>query len=200
MVKPIRVDSLYDVRYKNVHSDRQLDTLTCNLEQGVLLLDVLKTLETEIQKRNLLPSTFTKVNFHPLWFQAETERNVFLWRAGFSLIEKDEFEFWVNVPELIQKRLNSLADNNYESPFSNANWFYGDSDTDTNATKAEQQYLIELSNLFSSISEHATALCQASSMALKELSKNYNPKAAVILPGNKKKKIICDKSNHKNFY
>jgi hypothetical protein len=187
MVKTVKVDSLYEVRYKNVHSDQKLDSNKAlkpvHQPSGVLLLDVLKTLEHEIRNRHLLPSSHLDFScFHPLWFQAETERNVFLWRAGFSLIEKDEFEFWVDVPALIQKRLSTLNKPSTDSPFSNGIWPKNDSDSVNQAINSEKQYLTELAQIFDSISDHATALCEVSTMVMQEICRSYSPHASVTLP------------------
>ena len=146
---------------------------------GAILLDVLKTLETEIRTRNLFSSVHS-FPFHPLWFQAENERNIFLWRNGFSIIEKDEFEFWVDIPSLIKKRKDALKNATFNHPLSNPNW--PSMNDAAHAIELESAYLAELSELFLKLAEHATALCEASSMAIKELCAHEPAKAIVVLP------------------
>ncbi|MCO6430487.1 MAG: hypothetical protein J5J00_06470 [Deltaproteobacteria bacterium] len=136
-----------------------------SLPPGALLLESLKTLESQLQARKmLLPDDSTPYN--PLWFLAETERNIFLWRAGYSLIQADEFEFWVDVPRLIEKRLSKLAGGDPQNPFLNAAWGYCDQDTPMGFV--EEEYLHTLRDLFLAIQNHASALSQVASMLLKE--------------------------------
>lgn len=177
MVKTISLDALYDVRYKNVHG---VHPQGAPKPQGTVLLEVLKTLEHQITARHLLPSNHKTQSFHPLWFQAETERNVFLWRAGFSIIEKDDFEFWINVPQLINKRLSFLKKGPTDSPFLHPKWSF--SDDVSSSIDAEIKYLNELYELFDSVAEHATALCEVSSLVLAEISPVNEQKTTVVLP------------------
>jgi hypothetical protein len=58
----------------------------------------------------------------PLWFLAETERNIFLWRQGKSLDDVEDYEFWVDIPSLITKRRVQLESPQGLNPFTNPNW------------------------------------------------------------------------------
>ena len=110
-------------RSHSVHSPSKNGQETCIAPpKGAILADVLKTLEVQFQRRGMLPSGTESgpgMAFHPLWFVAETERNVFLWRQGCSLIQQDEFEFWIDIEALISKRLNQLDSADPENPFLN---------------------------------------------------------------------------------
>jgi hypothetical protein len=111
----------------------------------------------------------------PLWFVAETERNTFLWRQGFSLSDVERFEFWVDLPVLIEKRRKQLS-----GEFSNfelgGNPFIGSSSSEINN---DSQYLEQLEHVVQEILGIAHALCLAASTARTEL-KIDRPK--VVLP------------------
>jgi len=156
-----------------------------NIASGSILLDVLKTLENEVRKRNLL-ATVHSYPFHPLWFQAENERNVFLWREGFSIIQKDDFEFWIDVNTLIEKRRQALRNSSYNHPLSNPQW---PSMLDgAEAIALEESYLTELSELFIKLADQATALCAASSEVIRELRTHEPIKKMILLPTTRKTK------------
>jgi hypothetical protein len=166
----------------NLNKPEPFEAPVASPGEGTILLDVLKTLETQIRTRNLLHGVHS-FPFHPLWFQAENERNVFLWREGFSIIQKDEFEFWVDVPALIKKRQRALQDATFNHPLSNAQW-----PSMSNASQAielETTYLKELGSLFDALAAQATALCEASSRVIQELCGHEPRKRVVIIPHKK---------------
>ena len=68
------------------------------LPKGCVLLGVLKSVENELRKRDLLGSEGEPTT--PLWFLAETERNIYLWRSGKSIDDQRDFSFWVDIPAL----------------------------------------------------------------------------------------------------
>jgi hypothetical protein len=185
MVIQKRSEAVTLYKDKNVHSRTDLNNKSGQTapvmtpQDGTILLEVLKTLETQIRSRNLLHSVHS-FPFHPLWFQAENERNVFLWREGFSIIQKDEFEFWIDVPALIKKREKALINSTYNHPLSNPNW-PSMSDA-TQAIEIETKYLNEIAKLFDGLAMQATALCEASSRVVKELCAHEPQRHVVILP------------------
>ncbi len=150
---------------------------------SALLVDILKTLEIQLQERGLLPSNKSSA-FYPVWFLAETERNIFLWRHGCSLIEQDEFEFWIDVRELVAKRLRSLEKFDPENPFLNPLWGAQSSSSDT--LEQERSYLKQFQSVIGSIEEHATALCHVASRVLEELCPLAREREAVLLPPKKR--------------
>jgi hypothetical protein len=151
--------------YKSVH----------DLPDGVILLDSVKTLEKDLQKRSLL-----KCQEHPLWFLAETERNIFLWRAGFSLEDVDLFEFWVDVNCLIDKRLKQIDNYDPENPFFNSLWGFSSGSPEKIAEESE--YLKTFRDLLNSIISHASALSAVTSLLSKEIF-NQEDRKLIILPG-----------------
>lgn len=160
--------------YKSVH----------DLPNGVILLDSVKTLEIDLQKRSLLKGQGTaKVDssqIHPLWFLAETERNIFLWRAGFSLEDVDQFEFWVDVNQLIEKRLKQIENFDPENPFFNTLWGFASGSKESVAEESE--YLKTFRELLNSIITHASALSAVTSLISKEIF-NQSDRKMIILPG-----------------
>lgn len=146
------------------------------IPKDCLNLDVLKSLEIELQTRGIV---LNPLNFsvHPFWFVAETERNVFLWRNGLSLDKKDYFEFWVNVRKLGQKRLDQISRYDLGNPFLNSNW--GDQDS---AQSKESEYLQTFIDVISKIELHAHALSRVGSMLARELSGIKEERRIIVLP------------------
>lgn len=144
---------------------------------GAVHLHLIKTLETEILNRRMLDGGSSL--FNPLWFLAETERNVFLWRRGCSIIQEDEFEFWVDIPALIEKRLGQLSRFDGENPFMNPLWGLSIADKET-ATK-EERYLQSLFELINDVLLHLEALSIAASRICREESA-AGEKEVVVLP------------------
>ena len=147
-----------------------------------VLADVLRTLEGQLQRRSLVSAG----SFNPLWFLVETERNIFLWRHGLSIAQQDDFEFWVDIDTLIEKRRSQLANPNPANPFHNPNWDLLDCSitTQTNQTdehsKAELRYLDSFSSTFSQIASHANALSHTASLLRAELQGHIHTR--VLLP------------------
>ena len=152
-------------------------------EKGAVLLDVLRTLEQELQKRGFLDSG-GESSFNPLWFVAETERNVFLWRRGCSLIQKDEFEFWIDVRALIEKRLSALDRYDPQNPFVNPLW--GEPATSLDSVTRERAYLEAFLGKLETLHGHAYALCEVGSRVLRELCGEAAERERVLLPSTKK--------------
>ncbi|MBX7143713.1 MAG: hypothetical protein K1X79_04620 [Oligoflexia bacterium] len=145
--------------------------------RGVLLADTLKTLECALNARGLLVRRDSDI-FHPLWYVAETERNIFLWKQGRSIIEQDDFEFWIDLPRLISKRLEHLQSQNDNNPFINPLW----SITQESAPdrRREIDYLQTFADIVRDIETHLAALCEAGSRILSQASGRSRPK--VVLP------------------
>lgn len=167
---------------KNGHTPPTIEQIQ---QHGAVLLDVLKTVETELQKRGLLQIPVNGA-FHPVWFLAETERNIFLWRTGCSLIEQDEFEFWIDIRNLVHRRLDSLNRFDAENPFVNPLW--GNTISSEEHVQGEKQYLKSFIDIIESIEEHATALCLVAQSVLKELCPEAHLRETVMLPAPKKQR------------
>lgn len=165
---------------KNAHPPATIEQIK---EQGAFLIEVLKTVEIELQKRGLLKIP-ENGSFHPVWFLAETERNIFLWRSGCSIIEQDDFEFWIDVRGLIQKRLEALRTFDSENPFMNSMW--GSPASSEEQVSGEKLYLSSFIKIIESIEDHANALCLVAQSALKELCKEATLREMVLLPASKK--------------
>ena len=149
------------------------------LPAEAILFETLRTLEIQLHKRSIIaPQLWHSLN--PLWFIAETERNVFLWRRSCSLIQQDEFEFWVDIPKLIEKRLAQLSSWQEDNPFVNPLW--GISVLDKESSQREAEYLKVFAELASKISDHLHALSHIGSLLKRELG-TFNPnREMVILP------------------
>jgi hypothetical protein len=142
-------------------------------------IEVLKLMELHLQKRGLIPES-VGTTFRYLWFVAETERNVFLWRNGLSIADANNFEFWIQVSDLIQKRLNQLASKDNENPFINPLWGAG---TDSESSmETEKQYLEMFLEIFKRSAHHAHAICSMSKLLAKEVGSYQGPTVAVVLP------------------
>lgn len=128
--------------------------------KGTVLDDVLKTVERQLQSRGLLPSLDADA-FHPLWFLAETERNVFLWRHGFSLADHAEFEFWLDPRALLEKRRRQL-ERAGDNPFASPEW--GRELAEPAPREEELSYLHAFAALLGRIEAHAHALSIVASL------------------------------------
>lgn len=181
MVTGIHPENCKSSKFKTEHlrgavSTRKLSSegvqiVECPL--GSVLASLLKTLETRLHERVDFPSLPGKT-FHPLWFLVETEINVFLWRSGFSLADKENFEFWLDIPRMIDKRLMSLRTGRGESPFSDPRWepFSTAFPTGSSPKRNEEEisYLECLKEVFEDIAKEAYALSQVGSMLYEESS------------------------------
>ena len=115
-----------------------------------------------------------------MWFLAETERNVYLWRNGYSLDQQDEFEFWIDLPALIEKRLKQLASFDSENAFMNPLWGLSIADKDT--VNKEERYLKSLFELIEQVKTHLEALSVAAAQVSREISPAVNEREVVVLP------------------
>lgn len=149
------------------------------LAGGAILAELLKSTEVELQRKGLIPSNLSE-EFHPLWFLAETARNTFLWRNGLSLIQHDEFEFWVDVPRLIEKRLAQLEhQSGEENPFINPLWSLASQDQ--SVREREMEYLLAFREALDKICTHLEALSLCASQVLQD-SLQTESKVKVMLP------------------
>lgn len=137
---------------------------------GTMLLETLRAFERHCTERGLLPlSQWTS----PLWFIAETERNVFLWRRGCSLIQEAEFEFWFDVPQLIEKRRWQLESFDGSNPFG----------VSREGQDHERQYLEQLAQLIHQACDHMHALSYCfAELARAAESGIYESREVVLLP------------------
>ena len=155
------------------------DLFAPEVPQSALPLGVLKTLETQFQRRGFL-RRLDRDPFYPLWFQAETERNVYLWRNGHSLTRQTDFEFWVDTDELIAKRLDQLESTADEAQFITAG--FGLAVLDRDLAIKEREYLLTLGELLHKIQSHARALSQVGLIVEKEITSELSSRRRVVLP------------------
>ncbi len=142
------------------------------VHKGCVPLSAMKTLETQLQKRGITKTN--PVNLaSPLWFIAETERNVFLWRNGFSLADADNFEFWVDVEALVNKRLRAQQQADADNPFHNG--FWSTESIDGENLREERAYFEQIVDAVVKIEAHLLALSLA---ALGD----QNEKPVVVIP------------------
>jgi len=149
------------------------------LPAGSVLIDTLRPLESELARRAIIPGQ-AQQSATPVWFLAETERNVFLWRQGLSLLDADQFEFWVDTKRLIEKRLDHLERVEGENPFVLGT--LGDHTFLPGAKESEQRYLMMFHQAFSQIFLHAHALSQCVT-ALMQLPVGGSAREIILLPG-----------------
>lgn len=143
-----------------------------------VLIEHFKTAENRLQAKSMLKNPLQHP-VTPLWFLAETERNIYLWQNGFSLDDKDKFEFWVDGPRLIAKRLQQLNHYASENPFLNPLW--GANTPDEESIKSENDYLENLSLILKKIWKHMHII----SLLEAYLTRKLNPeeeKTTIILP------------------
>lgn len=146
--------------------------------KGSVLLGILKSVETELRRRKMM-GELSESNT-PLWFLAETERNIFLWRNGKSLDDQCDFEFWVDTVALIAKRRKQLEKPHGLNPFVNPLW--GSAPLDQRLVASEQDYLEDLEELTKAVIPHAEALSHASTIVRKELEPSAVDRIRVFLP------------------
>jgi hypothetical protein len=167
-------------RTKIVH--RTSESAQQRPEDG-LLLGVLKSLEQELHRRRRLQTLAHNGQCSPLWFIAETERNVFLWRRGYSLHDEANFEFWVRPEQLVEKHLRLMNRQDGLNPFINPMW--GMTETTSGDLQPQIDYLDELLDQLSMVAAHASALSHASTRVLMELrgeSEQHCSREVVIIP------------------
>lgn len=152
-----------------------------DLPQNAILLDSLKTLELQLQRRGIIGLELGDVHFaQPIWFSAETERNIFLWRSGLSLADVENFEFWIDVEKLVEKRLTLLEGSTADNPFVNPLW--GSNSVDPSTAKKEAEYLRSFMAVLSSIEAHANALSKVTSAILRDTYTEQKEKQIILIP------------------
>jgi len=142
---------------------------------GCMLLELLKSVEVELVTRRMISGQAPSC---PLWFLANLERDVFLWRSGRSVADKREFEFWINPHTLIQKRTDQLTSSG-RVLFPQT--LFGSSGNDSESVQDEIDYLEELGDKLSSVQNHLEALSSAASIVLSTMSQQPT-RNQVILP------------------
>jgi hypothetical protein len=152
---------------------------TATIPPGSVLLGVLRSIERELNRREMIGPRAAHVT--PLWFLAETERNIFLWRSGRSLDDHRDFTFWVHIPALLAKRRHQLEHPESSNPFINPLW--GHAPLDESLLDNERDYLDTLEELSASIFRQAEALSLASEAVRQELEQNAPARSVVVLPG-----------------
>ena len=162
---------------KPAQSVQELQGTTQNLSTGCVLLGILKSIETELRKRNHLWSSGTPPT--PLWFLAETERNIFLWRTNQSLDDARKYSFWVDIRGLISKRREQLSRPQDSNPFTNPLW--GSGALDASLVERERDYLDALEDLIPTAFKRAEALSRASESLRLEIDPEAG-RSMVIIP------------------
>jgi hypothetical protein len=168
---------LFASHEKKISPTQQLQAELCKIDRPLperaAHLSVLKTIEKELRLRGFLGNGVEQAM--PLWFLAETERNVFLWRKGLSIDDAHEFEFWVDVPSLIEKRRKHLERCDGFNPFIN------ESPAETGAEQ-ELRYLDIIEELGESVIDNAAVISRASQALQHELDPGAAQRAIVVLP------------------
>lgn len=153
-----------------------------------LLLGILKSIEIELQKRE-----FTRAKppeTAPLWYLAETERNVFLWRNGMGLDDRQSFHFWIDVPALIRKRIRQLDSGSSNNPFVNSTW--GSAPIDRRRVEEDLQYMEDFLHVYPRVAPHAEALSHASIQIQSDLGVTQCSTTHILLPSSKVHSGACE--------
>ena len=156
---------------------QDLRTLCPKLSEGCVLLGILRAVETDLRKRKVLANT--QPGTLPLWFLAETERNIFLWRNNQSISDAPLYTFWIDVPALINKRRAQLQRADEADPFSNPLW--GGGVPDPSCWDHERDYLETLEDLIPTVFRRAHTLSNASETLRQELAPEVE-RVNVLLP------------------
>lgn len=149
-----------------------------SLPPEAMLLELLKTIELQLQTREFFTSQ--PGSYNPLWFLAETERNIFLWRRSCSIIQQNEFEFWIDPFALIDKRAKQLARNDPANPFINPLW--GATNAPCDGGIAELDYLEALAKALSTMGGHPHALSTVGSLLGDEQFGETGLREIILLP------------------
>ena len=150
-----------------------------DVPKSAVRLDLLKGFEIQLQRRGVLPE-LAGISQSPLWFYAETERNVALWRACLSILNKDDFEFWVDVPKLIEKRVRQTFSTDQFNPFLGLEEG-SPGGAETEHLAQERHYLSKLLEVFDRTGVHIHALSKVGHLAEDELS-GGQMKPIVLIP------------------
>jgi hypothetical protein len=137
------------------------------------MLGVFKAVEIELLRRNLLGQAGRFAT--PLWFIAETERNVFLWRSGKGLDDRHRYSFWIDLEALIDKRRLQIGRSNTFNPFTNIS-------PSASGLDLELRYLERLEALLEAIVTNASAISRASLGASREVLTEVPSREIVVLP------------------
>lgn len=156
---------------------QDLRTLCPKLSDGCVLLGILRAVETDLRTRRVLSGT--KPGTLPLWFLAETERNIFLWRNSQSIADASSYTFWIDVPALITKRRAQLKKADEADPFSNPMW--GADAQDPSCWDHERDYLDVMEDLLPTVFRRASMLSDASETLRKEIAPQID-RIPVLLP------------------
>lgn len=165
----VRRHTLAEANQKPHKIEHQEDILAQIQRSNAILISTIKTLETQFQQRGLL--TGFDGSFYPVWFLSEQERNVFLWRKGCSIIEASDYEFWIDLNGLIEKRKNQLKTSSIGNPFITPDCMsnYGDDEMTYSTSKDKELfYLSTFQELFKKIDEYASAFSIATSNAIEQ--------------------------------
>jgi hypothetical protein len=162
MIKQLPALVQEEFPYKNVQ--HCLKSAHTESKQQVLL-EILKTLEQQMLQRGIV-TLDENLSFYPIWFLAETTRNIFLWRHGLSVGAADRFEFWIDVESLLEKRQEHLSRFDEENPFLNSLW--GSAPANPATRDREFEYLELFSGHFETIQAHAHALSLVGSELMEE--------------------------------
>lgn len=155
------------------------EQLCTNTNVNVVSADIIRTAEIRMQQRGMLPGGQTLCH-NPFWFLVETEKNVFLWRSGCSLEDKDNFEFLVDVDSLLDKRLNQLERQYSSDPTAS---ILDNFDLSLDPVKAETEYLKALKETILPILNHLSALSEVQLEIISEHCQQTTTR--VVLPYSK---------------
>ncbi len=164
--------------YKSEHAS---DSISPKFPRTGILLSVTKTFETRLIEKGILKIP-NEGNFNPLWFLAETERNVYLWRNKQSLTNRDDYIFWLDINRLISKRLSQLENIDLQNPFLNN---FGIAGADRVNVNNEREYYLRFQEIYNQSEPHLTALSWISMISFAygaEEEKEFSDKKLVILP------------------
>jgi hypothetical protein len=124
------------------------------LPPHAVLLETLRGVERRLQERGLLSLPALQ---QPLWFIAEQERNTFLWGRGLSLADANRFDFWVDLPRLVEQRLRDLSE------------CHGPASGIESGKPSDLQYFEGLFQALHTIEKHLSALSRAITIVRLEL-------------------------------
>lgn len=156
---------------------QELRSTAPNVAHERVLLGILKSIENELRGREFLGFAGTIPT--PLWFLAETERNVFLWRSGQSLDDARKYSFWVEINALIDKRRDQLQNPQDHNPFINPLWGIGS--IDSTIVDNELDYLDLLEDLSPTVFKRGETLSRASESLRLEMDPNAT-RETITLP------------------
>ncbi len=130
--------------YKDEHISEKFKEIFQALKPYVVLTETFKMFEEELREKGVVQKAG-----YPLWFFAETEENVYLWKKGVSIEEKERYEFWINLKTLLKKRQEQLSrDKDFNFPFFNFQAsFEGGGRKDTDIVEEEKRYLLSLEKI-----------------------------------------------------